>query len=413
MKRLTLSLIITLAAFGNVEAQEKIYNKWSFDINGGLTKPTRPMTPGYTSETFDSFYHVDAGVRYMANTKFGVKADFGYDNMKNAKNTNKFETNYYRVSLQGVANLGRIMNFEDWTRVLNLQAHAGAGYSWMTSDGFTGKNNMANLIAGLTAQVKLGNRVALNADFSVIQNAGQNYTFDGRTSGVEESRGFEGTLYNATLGFSFYLGGAKQHADWYVGDKLTNRLDELENRLNSIEKDLIDSDNDGVADYLDLEPNTPAGNIVNVKGISIDLNQNGIPDSYEVYFAEVYGKNTPMTASDLNTAKDLINDGYIAMYFDFNKSQPKNTEALSFVLNYLKANPSASVEVNGYADSVGSSNYNTTLSDKRAKSVAKMLEESGISSSRIKVVGKGIDNSLNGKNKVASQFARKVTFKVN
>ena len=101
------------------------------------------------------------------------------------------------------------------------------------------------------------------------------------------------------------------------------------------------------------------------------------------------------------------------MYFDFNKTQPNNTEALSFVLTYLKSNPNATVEVDGYADSVGNTQYNKTLSDKRAKTVAQMLEESGISSSRIKVAGKGIDNSLNGNNKVASTFARKVTFKVN
>ena len=318
MKRIVLSLATILVATATVNAQEKLYNKWSIDVNGGLTKPTKPMTEGYFTNTTYSFYHVDAGVRYMANTKFGVKADFGYDRMKDGKGSERFDTNYYRTNLQGVVNLGRVLNFEEWTSVLNLQVHAGGGYSWMTSDGFEGTNHMGNLIYGVTAQVKLGNRVALNADFTTIQNAGQNFSFDGRTSGVAESRGLEGRLYNATLGLSFYLGNAKQHADWYVGDKFTNRLDELENRLSSIQNDLIDSDNDGVADYLDLEPNTPAGNMVNSKGVSIDLNQNGIPDSYEVYFADVYGKNQAPSAQDIETAKDLINDGYIAMYFDFN-----------------------------------------------------------------------------------------------
>lgn len=412
MKKITLSLMLTLAVISNSNAQEKNYNHWSIDVNGGLTKPSVPMTPGYYSDTFESFYHVDLGVRYMFNNKFGLKVDFGYDDMKNGKKSSKFESKYYRTDIQGVANLGRIMNFEEWTRVLNLQAHAGVGYSWMTSNNFTGKDQMANVMAGLTGQVKLGKRVALNADFTVIKNIDQNYAFDGAST-VSSNVAFDGTLYNATLGFSFYLGGAKEHADWYVGDKFTNRLDELENRITAVETDLIDSDNDGVPDYLDLEPNTPAGNMVNIKGVSIDLNKNGIPDSYEVYFAEVYGKKEPMSQKDINTAKELINDGYIAMYFDFNKSQPNNTEALSFVLNYLKANPSATVQIDGYADSVGSSKYNTTLSDKRANAVAKMLEESGISKSRIKASGKGIDNSLNGKNKVASQFARKVTFKVN
>lgn len=413
MKKITLSLIAALAVIGTASAQEKPYNQWSIDVNGGLTKPVRKMTPGYNTNTVNSFYHVDLGVRYMVNNKFGVKADFGYDNMQDGKNSKSFKTNYYRVNLQGIANLGRIMNFEEWTNTINVQGHAGFGYSWMTSDNFTGTDNMVNAIVGLTGQVRLSDRIALNADFSMINNIKQDYTFDGATR-LNGSRGVEGTMFNATVGISFYLGqSGKQHADWYVGDKFTNRLDELENKISAIQNDLLDSDNDGVADYLDLEPNTPAGNMVNVKGVSIDLNKNGIPDSYEAYFAEVYGKKQPMSQADVETAKDLINEGYIAMYFDFNKSQPKNTDALSFVLNYLKANPGSSVEVNGYADSVGSSKYNSTLSDKRANSVAKMLEESGISKSRIKVVGKGVDSSLNGNNKVASQFARKVTFKVN
>jgi len=414
MKKIALPLLVALATIGNVNAQEKPFNSWSIDLNGGLTKPAKPMTPGYYTETFDSFFHVDGGVRYMFNNKFGLKVDFGYDDMQNGDNSNKFKTKYYRTNIQGVANLGRIMNFEEWTSVLNLQAHAGAGYSWMTNDFFKGTDEMANAIAGLTAQVKLGKRVALNADFSMIKNIEQDRTFDGRTGNVKNLRTFEGTLYNATLGFSFYLGGAKEHADWYVGDKDTSRLEEIESRVTVIENNMVDSDNDGVPDYLDLEPNTPAGNMVSVKGVSIDLNKNGIPDSYEAYFAEYYGKGeTVMTPTDSGTAKNLINDGYVAMYFDFDKSQPKNEDAAHFILTYLKSNPSSTVEINGYADSVGNSDYNKRLSDKRAKSVAKILEASGISSSRIKVSGKGIDSSLNGENKAAASFARRVTFKVN
>src|SRR5690606_40252727 len=88
-----------------------------------------------------------------------IKADFGYDYMKNGEDSNEFRTKYYRASLQGVANLGRIMNFEDWTKVLNLQAHMGAGYSWMTpgkddvfADGAYDKDQMAHVVLGLTGQ---------------------------------------------------------------------------------------------------------------------------------------------------------------------------------------------------------------------------------------------------------------------
>lgn len=423
MKKITLPLIAALLGVSTVNAQEGTpYNKWSIDINGGLTKPATPMVQGYTGDTFFGFVHADAGVRYMFNNKFGVKADFGYDYMKSGENSDYFRTKHYRASLQGVANLGRIMNFEEWTRTLGLQAHMGAGYSWMEpgkdlATNLYEKDQMGHVILGLTGQVRLGNRVALNADFSMINTVRQDMTFDGAGHVDANERGFNGTFYNATLGLSFYLGGNEQHADWYANDGLTNRVNALENRVTDIENKMIDSDNDGVADYLDLEPNTPAGNMVDTKGRSIDLNKNGIPDSYEDYFDSRYAmkgeKGETFTSADSNTAQDLINQGYVAVYFDFDKSTPRNAEATNFLITYLRSNPNAKVEVNGFADSVGNPDYNQRLSEKRAKNVAKILEQSGISSSRINVVAKGEDTSFDGKNKTTSKFARRVTFKIN
>ena len=417
MKKITLPLLAVVLGTISANAQTGDYNKWSIEGNFGMTKPTHPLSNSYVGDTKFDFPHVDAGVRYMFNNKFGMKLDFGYDYFKNNDNSDYFRTAAYRTSLQGVANLGRIMNFEEWTSVLNLQAHAGAGYSWMEP----GKDNLNNpyekaemmhVITGLTAQLKLTNWVALNADFSMINNFNQKTTFDGLPN-VERGRAFDGTIYNVSLGLSFYLGGKGEHADWYGGNALTSRVESLESRVSDIENRMLDSDNDGIADYLDLEPNTPAGNMVDVKGRSIDLNKNGIPDSYESYFDANYIKKGEMSAADSNTAKGLINDGYVAVYFDFDKSQPKNTDAVNFILTYLKANPNASVDVQGYADSVGSASYNQRLSEKRSKNVAKILEQSGISSSRINIVGQGSDNSIDGDNKVASKFARRVTFKVN
>jgi OOP family OmpA-OmpF porin len=43
--------------------------------------------------------------------KFGIKADFGYNSFTKEMNSNSL-TQIYRADLQGVANLGRIMNFE-------------------------------------------------------------------------------------------------------------------------------------------------------------------------------------------------------------------------------------------------------------------------------------------------------------
>lgn len=412
MKKIALPLIATVLAFGTATAQDKPYNKWSIDLNAGITKPTNPFTSGYYTKDFN-FIHADGGVRYMFNNKFGLKADFGFDKFENDDNSKTFETKYYRTSLQGVVNLGRVLSFEEWTKVLNLQAHAGAGYSWMTSDNFSNKDEMAHFLFGLTGQVKLSSRVALNADFTMINNIGQSKAWDGASN--ESRRGFDGTMYNATLGLSIYLGGNDKHADWYFGDAITNKLADLDTRLTNVENKLVDSDNDGVADYLDQEPNTPAGAMVDTKGRAIDKNNNGIPDSFETYLEEKYGKLTNdvvMNVDDSALVKELINKGYVAAYFDFDKAQPTTTDGINFIVTYLRSNPSASVEVIGYADAVGNANYNKQLSEKRANNVKDILVKSGIAASKVSVVGNGEDTTIDTSSTSARKIARRVIFKV-
>ncbi|WP_227658730.1 hypothetical protein [Flavobacterium haoranii] len=126
------------------------YNKWSIDVNAGLSKPTAPFSVNYYASN-TNFIHGDLGVRYMFNNKFGLKLDFGLDSFKNKSESNSFDGKYYRSSLQGVVNLGRVLSFEDWTQRLNLQAHSGLGFSFMTNDNFDGNDDMTNFILGLTA----------------------------------------------------------------------------------------------------------------------------------------------------------------------------------------------------------------------------------------------------------------------
>lgn len=397
MKKTALSLIVALFAISNVNAQEKPFNSWSIDLNGGLTKPAKPMTPGYYSETFDSFFHVDGGVRYMFNNKFGLKVDFGYDDMQNAKHSNSFKTKYYRTNIQGVANLGRIMNFEDWTRVFNLQAHAGVGYSWMTSDGFNGTDEMGNAMAGLTAQVKLGKRVALNADFTMIKNIDQDRTFDGRTGGVKALRTFEGTLYNATLGLSFYLGGNKEHADWYVSnnsavnlDEIHNELEEIQNRVNGIDTKLLDTDNDGTPDYLDKCIDVP-GPIENKGCPWSDLDKDGVPDHLDEC-PEVAGPRSNNGCPVMDKEQvDTLNGYAKTILFNTNQStfQSQSYLVLDNIVKKMKAYPNTNFDIKGYTDSTGNPSINLPLSEARANAVKKYLVDNGINSKRLTAKGYG------------------------
>ncbi|PIF34050.1 OOP family OmpA-OmpF porin [Flavobacterium sp. 9] len=385
------------------------YNKWSIELNGGVNKPMRSMTPGYSSETFGLF-HTDLGVRYMFNPKFGLKLDVGYDQLQERNDTPEFDSKYYRASLQGVVNLGRALNFETWTNTFGLLAHGGFGVSQLSNDdGFDGKDYMAHGIMGLTGQVRLSNRVALTGDLTGIINGRQNHNFDGH--GIPNNSSLEGVLLNASVGLTFYLGKNEKHADWYSEDN--ERLNKLEDRVTTIETNLIDTDKDGVADLYDLEPNTVSGVAVNTKGQSIDNNQNGVPDELESYLDKTYAKKGSEGATN-NTVEELINGGYVNVYFDFNSSKPTNASlsGVDFLVKYLKNNPGKTADIIGYADEIGNSSYNIELSRKRAEAVKKVAENAGIDASRLNVIANGEDTSVNKKSKEARQIVRRVTFQV-
>lgn len=391
---------------------ENSYNKWSIELHGGVNKPQRPMSIGYSTST-PSPYVADLGVRYMINNKFGLKADFGYNSFEGGSSSIDFETKYYRADIQGVANLGRIMSFETWTNTIGLLGHAGFGLAQMESDNSALKDRMGNFMAGLTGQIRLSNRIALTGDFTTILNARQDATFEG--SNIIDSRGFTGILFNGTVGVAVYLGKNTKHADW-VNESSNSDNAELKQKIADIEMKMLDDDKDGVANYLDLQPNTISGVMVDTKGRSIDLNNNSIPDELENYLLKTYKGNVDKSKiTDNNESiKDLINGGYVCTYFDYNESTPTNvsTEGIDFVLTYLRNNPSSTVNIIGHTDESGTAVYNDKLSNARAKNVKNILLKGGIDASRLNIIAAGEDYSVDKDSDGAKKMVRRVTFKV-
>jgi outer membrane protein OmpA-like peptidoglycan-associated protein len=415
MKKIILTLVFA-SAITTLSAQTETvkstgtdFNKWSIEIAGGVNKPQQPMTAGYFTSTPSPFV-ADLGVRYMFNNKFGLKADFGMNSFEGKNNSIDFDTKYYRADLQAVANLGRIMNFETWTNTLGLIGHAGFGLAQLEDQNSALKDRMGNFIAGVTGQIKLSNRIALTGDFTTIFNATQDAAFDGAS--IPAERGFSGILFNGTVGLTVYLGKNEKHADWVIDNE--GRFDAIDQRFMAIENKMLDTDKDGVADYLDEEANTPAGAMVDTKGKSVDKNNNNVADETEAYILKNYAGNTGDGSIIYNNdlIKSLINGGYVAVYFDYNKSTPTNvsTEGTDFILTYLRNNPSASVDIIGHADELGRSEYNDKLSAARANNVKNTLVKANIDASRLNIVGAGEDNSVDKNSDAARKLVRRVTF---
>lgn len=422
MKKIVLSMAVLVSSIATLNAQEteqksSAYNKWSLELNAGLTKPVKPFSMGAYTERVAPL-HADFGVRYMFNNKFGLKLDAGYDTFEAGDDSSiDFESKFYRFNLQGVVNLGRLMNFEDWTNTVGLLGHAGLGYAMLDSDNYDKKDQMINFIAGITAQVKLSEKFVLTGDFSGVNTMEQNITWDGAPI-MAARRGFEQNfIFNASLGITMYLGKNEKHADWYITTPIDDELSAMDKRIGDIESMLVDSDKDGVPDYLDAEPNSTPGVAVDTKGRAIDRNGNGIPDELETYLESKYGPGVSAKSYDKDQnqmVKELINSGYVTTYFDFNKDQPTNVSShgIDFIRTYLLNNPNASVDIFGHADEIGNANYNYGLANRRAENVKKILVKAGIDASRLNVISKGEDNSVEPSSAGARKLVRRVTFQI-
>ena len=406
-----------------VNAQEKSnsnFNRWSVENNMGQNKAIRPFTSGYFSSNPDKYFningleHFDFGTRYMFSTSFGLKLDFAYDVIKNNNDISlPFKNVQYRIGIQGVSNLGRMMQFETFTNRFGLLAHVGIQISTLNpklgvNTGISEQNG--GLIFGLTPQFRIMNSFVITADFSAINNVRQHFNWDGSYAATDNN--LTGLMYNTSLGLTYYIGENEKHADWYIAEKETEKVDnEARKRLDKIENLMNDTDRDGVVDYLDAENNTPVGVAVDAKGRFIDSNNNGVPDELE---RKEIDRKIVNAENKSNAITELISKGYVNIFFNINKDEPNSgsTNSIYNIVQFLKQYPDTKIILTGFSDPSGDENKNINLSNRRAQNVYKIIYSSGISKDRIQVVGQGIDKSYPQDTKSGLYLARRVSISI-
>ncbi len=378
----------TIVLYSQTAIVEKkpIYNRWSLELLGGFSNAVGPYSPGYSTNLLD-LSNVQLGGRFMANRHIGVKLDAEYDLFKNSSswkgnNSLPFRTNYFRFSLQGVANLHHILEFHEWTKHIGLQVHAGAGYSTMGNDNlspFEKGRNMVNLMIGVSPIFKINNRFTIKLDATGIKHMHRKYTIDMNES--MNIRGMDAFIGTLTLGLQVNLGKAKEHADWYF-DKSTPaenaEIRDLKKRLEKLEEMHGDGDLDGIPNYLDKELATPAGSKVDAFGVAIP--ERGDTDNLDK--APTESVSSPKME---NKERDIITTAFNSLEFAYNESTILLTsnESLDALASLLKQKQDWKLQISGHTDNIGNQEENLVLSQERAEAVKDYLVKRGIASERI------------------------------
>ena len=225
------------------------------------------------------------------------------------------------------------------------------------------------------------------------------------------------TYFVNHLGLTVKLGKKKIYTIW--GD------DEEGVSSETIPFAIIDTDNDGVMDQLDIEPNTPKGVKVYGNGQAVDADKDGLPD----YKDECPLKPGPIENKGCPILKDTDNDGLFDhedlcpnqpgpienkgcpkfkdnkeitifkfinelaanVYFDTGKwtLTPDSKQVLDKIVGYMEQVPEIEFKVEGHTDNRDKNEYNLYLSQKRADAVKKYLIKRGVAPNQLRFIGFG------------------------
>lgn len=279
------ALLMVFVGFGAIaqETEEMmpdsnaISNKM-IDVNLGFNKPFQAFSPGFRSPSIGLF-HFSASYRQMPNPVFGYQLKFSHDLLRDRITNANYSTNYERLSFQAVLNVTNLFHYKDWTNSIGTLIHMGPGFGLMMGTDNLGekvRDNTAFFEAGLTPFIKMNEKVNLMLDISWTAQMFHSRTFDlnaGNPNGAS-------TQMSASVGLSFAIGGNKnilwEDTDSGMAERLDSlemvimemqsRADQTDSDVQSIEESMKDDDSDGVANYLDQEPATKEGAVVNTKG---------------------------------------------------------------------------------------------------------------------------------------------------
>jgi OOP family OmpA-OmpF porin len=167
--------------------------------------------------------------------------------------------------------------------------------------------------------------------------------------------------------------------------RYNERLAQIGALRDELNKMKMDSDGDGVSDYFDKCPGTPAG--VAVDGAGCPLPKMAPPVVVKDT-TTIIEKTTQYTITEED--RRIVNEAIRNLEFDFGKStiRPKSFPSLNRVAEIL-VKKNFSLKLAGHTDNVGSEAANLKLSKDRAESVRHYLVSQGANPSRIEATGYG------------------------
>lgn len=375
-----------------------------------------PYQPGFAGG-----FHIRKATDYI----FSLRADFlaGTAQGQGTGDPNReFKNTWFSGTGFGVLSLNSL-RWDRPVRRTNMFVMAGPGFNTFKADntiwddGTEARPNAPNVTtdyqvslhaaAGAGISFRLGPKANIGLEHTAFMGFGKRADL---IDGVEVARtgirtAFRDVVNYSGLRLNFNIGKSSQTEPLYWINPLEVVLNDISKVKSDQEGLRKDSDNDGVPDALDEEPNTPAGATVNTKGKVLDSDGDGIADylDKEPFYTPKKGEEinsdgvvvNPKIKEGLVTedrvkllidqslkvynpveSGDAMAEWFLPMiHFSNNNSQIKYSDfgTLTGVARILKSNPKINIVVTGYTDQTGTEAHNNLLSYKRSIAVVEHL----------------------------------------
>lgn len=422
-------------------------NMFEVGLNGGLA-----ILGGDASikPSYGAGLHFRKALDYV----FSLRGDFLYAKLMGMndpqKNINReYETTWMSGTLYAVMSLNSL-RWDKAVRNSNLYFMAGAGLDGFDAirieDGLEPRNE--SLKKGFL-QINEGAHVAIGAGLSFRLGKGVNIGLEEQAMMILGSYAdkvdniasgnstFRDVVSFTNLSINFNLGNpSSQTEPLYWINPMDGVLNSIDEKINQRTTGLIkDEDGDGVIDAIDMDPNTPAGAMVDTKGRVLDSDRDGVPDHVDkepfympqpnekvdehgvVTNPQAGGPGRPGNSGNGVTeerVKELIDQALQNYQIADNRSSAAewflpmlHFSSSSSVIKYsdygnlagvgrmMKANPNIRLVVTGFTDSTGSESINNMLSFERSKNVIEhLVNNHGLARGRFVLQWKGSADNL-------------------
>jgi len=447
------TIFLLFFAINLVQAQgAKPKDMYEVGVSGGSFFVSGEIDPEFG---FAYGLHLRKATDYLFSLR--LDAVMGEANGKGRGNDDfwEFDSQWLSGSVIGVFSLNGL-RFDKPRKKVNIYLMGGAGLnSYKTNYKTPGGNGprietvekeiAPHVVIGGGISFRLSNKVNVGIEHQAFGLFGtRSDLLDGvnRENGVRSA--FSDVPNFTSFQLNFNLGSPTKRSEplyWGgFGQDIISSIDELKKRQDTA---IADTDQDGVIDAIDQEPNTPKDVPVDTKGRTLDSDKDGVPDykDLEPYYPVRAGERVNEDGVVVNpisrpggVTEDRVKQMIDEALGRYGLSEPKNNVAewflpmihfgadsytvkyadygtLASIARMLKSNPDMRLVITGYTDQTGPETYNEGLSYQRAKVIAEhLVNQHGIGRGRLVLQWKGQQEALVPQS--ASYMNRRVEFRV-